>query len=257
MQTMAIAQLLTRQEVVIRSHTDEGTRVVINVNGDELTDSTLAGADSAALQVIRAEEIALREAVTTDILQSLHFDMISDRFDEVSDTHRQTFEWILKHPRDDPERRRWDDFIDWLEHGDGLYWINGKAGSGKSTLLKLVCNHSDKKEHLAIWKGDMELHIAKFFFWSSGTGLQKSQIGLLRGLLHDILWKTPDLIPVLFPSQWAELYLRKLSLPRGGPVSPYPTILYYSLLIAGLSTLTFSRAYLGASLYYQGHLKHC
>lgn len=36
---------------------------------------------------------------------------------------------------------RWNDFVAWLEEGDGLYWIAGKAGSGKSTLMKYIASH--------------------------------------------------------------------------------------------------------------------
>ena len=32
----------------------------------------------------------------------------------------------------------WSNFIEWLEHGQGAYWLKGKPGSGKSTLTKYL-----------------------------------------------------------------------------------------------------------------------
>lgn len=221
-QTIALTQLLNRQEAVIRSQTDVNTRIVVNVYGKisshgEPTEE----APYEACKAIQMEEAKLRRSVASSILRSLRFSMKTQRFDDVNDAHHETFNWIFQHPKDDPEGREWDDFVQWLEDGGGVYWINGKAGSGKSTLLKRICLHPRTKYHLNVWKGDLDLHIASFFFWSSGTSLQKSQMGLLRSLLYDILSKVPQLIPVLFPSQWGELYLQKLALPEQDPVGSY------------------------------------
>jgi hypothetical protein len=41
-----------------------------------------------------------------------------------------------------------------------------------------------------------------FYFWNSGTPLQRSHIGLLRGLLFDILRCRRDLIRFVFASEW-------------------------------------------------------
>jgi hypothetical protein len=45
---------------------------------------------------------------------------------------------------------------------------------------------------------------ASFFFWSAGTLLQKSQEGLLRSFLHEVLQKHRSLIEEVFPSEWNE-----------------------------------------------------
>lgn len=76
-------------------------------------------------------------------------------------------------------------------------------------------------EHLLTWKQDFELYTACFFFWNSGTLLQRSQEGMLRSLLYDILSQIQQLIPVLFPAEWSEMYLQKLSLPDSKPVSSH------------------------------------
>jgi hypothetical protein len=93
----------------------------------------------------------------------------------------------------------WDNFSNWLKFGGGCYWINGKAGSGKSTLMKYLLQDSRTMEALRQWAGSSDLVIVTFFFWYAGTALQKSQDGLLRSLLLDVLTRRPELVPVLFP----------------------------------------------------------
>jgi ABC-type molybdenum transport system ATPase subunit/photorepair protein PhrA len=44
-----------------------------------------------------------------------------------------------------------DSFVDWLEKGDGIYWINGKGGSGKSTLVNYVTTDSRTTASLNVW----------------------------------------------------------------------------------------------------------
>ena len=46
-----------------------------------------------------------------------------------------------------------------------------------------------------------EMVVASFFFWSSGSALQKSLVGFLRSLLYQIADQQPDLIPVMVDTQ--------------------------------------------------------
>jgi hypothetical protein len=132
------------------------------------------------------------------ILSCLYFRQITDRFEEIAAAHKQTFNWIFVDAA--TEGRPWDSFTRWLETGSGCYWISGKAGSGKSTLMKYIQSHQRTREALSIWAGsDSELVTASYFFWSLGSGLQKTQPGLLRSLMFDVLEKHQDLIPTLFP----------------------------------------------------------
>jgi hypothetical protein len=70
--------------------------------------------------------------------------------------------------------------------------------------MKLIYNHPRTFQLLDTWTNKRKLVMARFFFWSSGTSIQRSLKGLLRGLLHSILKECPDIIPVLFPTQWDE-----------------------------------------------------
>lgn len=90
----------------------------------------------------------------------------------------------------------------WLTNGSGVFYISGKPGAGKSTLMKLLFNHSQTKAFLQDWAGGKKLVLVPFFFWNSGSELQKNLQGLYRSLLLHVLSQCPTLIPELFPDQW-------------------------------------------------------
>ena len=143
------------------------------------------------------------EGITNRILDALHFRSIVERRTTISKAHQRTFEWMY----DDrvSQTSPWDNLPEWLRTGRGCYWINGKAGSGKSTLMKYVLENQRTTEALQQWSCSSELVVASFFFWYAGTPIQKSQMGLLRALLLDILNPRPDLVPVLFPDLYRSL----------------------------------------------------
>jgi energy-coupling factor transporter ATP-binding protein EcfA2 len=95
-----------------------------------------------------------------------------------------------------------DNFVNWLEKGNGIFHISGKPGAGKSTLMKYLCQHPQTEKHIKVWSSQKDLVMAKFFFWRPGTEFQKSLKGLLRGLLHCILDQVPELTQSTFPTQW-------------------------------------------------------
>ncbi|KAH6702908.1 hypothetical protein BKA61DRAFT_494586 [Leptodontidium sp. MPI-SDFR-AT-0119] len=159
-------------------------------------------------QTVQAKEANIRKQVAEAILSSLRYPTITERFEEVAEAHEQTFDWIFEH-RSVDDKVPWDDFVHWLEHGDGIYWINGKAASGKSTLMKYIYQSPKTRKYLTEWASGTVLRRAGFFFWNSGTKEQRTQAGLLRSLLHDVLQQAPNLIPVVLPSQWASQYASK------------------------------------------------
>lgn len=134
-------------------------------------------------------------AMEARVWQSLSFPVITDREDEIAPVELATFDWIFQPPPS--EERPWSSFLEWLGSGESLYWISGKAGSGKSTLMKHLLNHTRTRELLRAWAGDCPLVVASFFFWYSGSDLQKSQIGLLRSLLYQCLTDYRELIPIV------------------------------------------------------------
>lgn len=131
-----------------------------------------------------------------DILRALSFPVMKDREDEISEAAAKTLEWIF---RDSPDQTTtWTNFTRWLESNDSLYWVSGKAGSGKSTLMKHISSHKMTSRSLQVWAAESSLQVASFFFWNSGSELQKSQEGLLRSLLHECVHTHRELIPYVF-----------------------------------------------------------
>ncbi len=158
-------------------------------------------------------EKACRDPIENEIwrwlVDSLAFPAMRNREDEIAPAYHSTFKWIFREPSTDLEPLPWTNFIHWLRQGDGLYWINGKAGSGKSTLMKYIFNDKRTSKALSGWAGSMPLMIANFFFWNSGTREQRSQLGLLRSLLFQILQHQPTIAPLIFPDECAKLQSRR------------------------------------------------
>ena len=148
------------------------------------------------------------EGITKRILEALHFRSINERRSAISKAHQRTFQWIY-HDKVSQESS-WDDFPQWLTNGKGCYWINGKAGSGKSTLMKYILENQKTTDALVKWSDSSDLIVASFFFWYAGTPLQKSQVGLLRALLLDVLNRRPGLAPVLFPGLYRSLISKEV-----------------------------------------------
>jgi hypothetical protein len=128
-------------------------------------------------------------------LGSLYYSEIHERQEQISNAHKKTFDFIFD--RTGQAVRPWGNFVEWLEKGAGVYWINGKAGSGKSTLMNYVATDSRSMDSLRVWGQASQVLILTFFFWNAGTNLQKSSLGLLRSLLHQLLRGHQEVIPEL------------------------------------------------------------
>ena len=140
-----------------------------------------------------ADEVRL-SASDQILLNSLRFEHMAQRQATVGPAHEKTFGWVL-----DPSSPV--KFDDWLRFQDGIYWVMGKAGSGKSTLMKFLLNHKKTAESLRSWAGPKRLVTASFFFWNAGSSMQKSQEGLFRSLLYEILSQSPELIRTICSSK--------------------------------------------------------
>jgi hypothetical protein len=139
-------------------------------------------------------------------LDNLAFTTMYDREEEVSQAHHNTFDFIFKsqlggYPSD---KQQDHNFASWLsaKSSSSVYWINGKAGSGKSTLMRYLCDNNQTQRLLKEWAGDKTLMCAHFYFWTSGNLDQRSQSGLLRHLLHQLLSQNKGLIPWAFHDMW-------------------------------------------------------
>ncbi|KAK3297098.1 prion-inhibition and propagation-domain-containing protein [Chaetomium fimeti] len=136
------------------------------------------------------------------ILETLWFRTMEAREEEIKFAHSKTLNWVFEAPDGTVE---WDDLSEWLRSGKDIYWVSGKAGSGKSTLMKRLFHHERTKELLSEWAKGGPVHLISFFFWNLGTPEQKTQEGLARSLLHQILSRHPSLIREALPGMWKEL----------------------------------------------------
>ena len=120
---------------------------------------------------------------------------IEKAYQSVIGTRKSTYDWVFDRPG--------PGFVDWLETGHGIFWVNGKAGSGKSTLMKFIRDDSRLKHHLRGVSGNWkEVIIADFYFWAAGSTEQCSQIGLLMTMLYRILSQAKALLPIVTLREW-------------------------------------------------------
>lgn len=160
------------------------------------------------LNVSEEDEKQLQNYVSRTILKTLSFPRMTNRYENILEAHPETYQWIFSDAAEGT--LPWSNFRSWLQEDGEIYWISGKAGSGKSTLMKYIFDNPKTLQCLQTWsRTNTEVTpccVASFFFWNSGTEIQKSQQGLLRALLLQVLMKNPDLAPIVFPSVWAQVY---------------------------------------------------
>jgi len=207
-QNLAAAQLLSRTELVVTDQSDKTHALIVNTMQvlSQAKEAQMSSTAKNKAEKIQKEEEELQILVEENVLDILSFGTMSDREGDIGEAHQNTFVWLLNPKAKSPQKQQWDDLVEWLKSGLGLYWINGKAGSGKSTLMRFITKSDQTRTALLEWSGSSNLVVGNFFFWNSGTIEQRSQVGLLRTLLHEILRQHRDLIPIVMPSVWARAY---------------------------------------------------
>lgn len=110
-----------------------------------------------------------------ECLKTLAYLDMNQRRRNIKVPFSNTYQWIQKNPKYQAWRRRLNGFL----------WIRGKPGSGKSTIMSYIERNKD-------WKAHGENIITAFHFFSGKGGrVQKTEIGLLRSLLFQILSVVP------------------------------------------------------------------
>lgn len=162
------------------------------------------------------------------ILKSLHFKQIKERQSTIAEAHKNTFEWVFDAKSD-------VNFVPWLRTEGEFFWVTGKPGSGKSTLMKFIQRHPHTEEILRQWAGRNRLILASHYFWIGGHSLQKSQDGLLRTLLFQVLAQCPEIIPAVCPERWNEFKLSSFeSWDRKELLDTLIAVSHHSRLIASI-----------------------
>ncbi|KAK0671575.1 hypothetical protein QBC41DRAFT_219102 [Cercophora samala] len=141
--------------------------------------------------------------IQTAILMSLKFPTIDDREEMIHQAHKNTFQWVYCDPV--TCEKPWDDLRKFLAEQSGVYWVTGKAGSGKSTLMKYIFYGEKTEGLLNSWSGGKRLIKASFYFYYKGSELQKSEIGVLRSLLYQVLDQDRDMIRLVFEERFWKL----------------------------------------------------
>jgi hypothetical protein len=68
--------------------------------------------------------------------------------------------------------------------------------------MKYLLEHEKVLRSLKRWARPERLLVLNHFFWAAGTPLQKSQTGLLRTLLFQLLIEYPEFMPKLLTKRW-------------------------------------------------------
>lgn len=131
------------------------------------------------------------------ILESLHFDDMLRREDDITEAFEGTYTWAFD--------AKASPLSSWLQNGAGIFWISGKPGSGKSTFMKAIATtkFEQTSSMLRLWSGQKNLVVLKHFFWSTGTALQSSCKGLLEGLIYQAFRQCLGFIHKACPVRWA------------------------------------------------------
>lgn len=106
---------------------------------------------------------------------TLAFPEMNNREREILEAHADTCDWILEH----------ESYQKWIENDSGILGIRGKPGSVKSTLVKKIfrtLNQTEEHTHIQL----------AFFYHRRDAGIQYSQIGMYRTLLHQLLTQVPS-----------------------------------------------------------------
>jgi hypothetical protein len=141
-------------------------------------------------------------------LQALYFQELSHREDVIKDAHRKTFSWIFSTTSEHNNCTLASAFRQWLhsyehDHNQNVFWISGKPGAGKSTLMKFIAHHDLLLSSLQHWAGSQTLIMLNYYFWRSGSHIQRSLKGLLRSILHQALLRLPELVGIVFDNtEW-------------------------------------------------------
>jgi hypothetical protein len=149
----------TRAMIVNKSHSD-------HKRGPDRV--AVITAEVELLSISDDQELRLQNKVQEEIIRSLAYPEMTFRYERIVEAYPTTFEWVFRDPTVD--QLPWSSFSDWLEIGNGVYWINRKAGSGKSTLMKHIFDSRRARKELATWANtpetddDKPLCFATFFF---------------------------------------------------------------------------------------------
>ncbi|KAK8140239.1 DNA damage-inducible protein 1 [Apiospora sp. TS-2023a] len=158
---------------------------------------TLKEEDNIALITSTIQDLSLTERnyrKENRVLGSLNYSARTTRREAIPKAYEKTFQWALERQCTNEKN---ESFMEWLEHGNGPFWISGRPGSGKSTLMRFISGHDHTLKSLEKVAAPCRAFIVYHYFWSAGTVMQRSQEGLYRSILLHIIAQVPEVAHVL------------------------------------------------------------
>jgi hypothetical protein len=107
--------------------------------------------------------------------------------------------------------------------------LRATTPSGKSTLMKFICTNSKARNYLSSWPGNLQLLTCHVYFWNPGSLGRKTQEGLLRILLSQLLSPQPHLCRVVARKHYLFYQLAgpKRVVIRSGQCATYGRALFF------------------------------
>jgi len=126
----------------------------------------------------------------SEFLRSLDPGVTTARYNRITDTKYDTFEWAFNEEESKP--RAGPNFPGWLRGPMDTFLVSGKAGSGKSTFMKFLAKHPKTLCGLSEWAASSHVVILFHGFWASGTKHEHSMKGLLASCIYQFVTLLPD-----------------------------------------------------------------
>ncbi|KAM7189659.1 hypothetical protein V8F33_009907 [Rhypophila sp. PSN 637] len=140
-----------------------------------------------------------------ELCDRLWFDAIPRRHHAIDVAHHKTFEWIFTAQKKTTASNT--TFLEWMDSGQGLYWVSGRAGTGKSSLMKFLEDDPRTEPTFKEWAGKRKLVLATFYFWNSEAANDdrlKSLSGLYRGILYSLIKQEARFAELMFPNHFLD-----------------------------------------------------
>jgi ankyrin repeat protein len=117
------------------------------------------------------------------LFNSLRFEHIEDRYNNIKPAHSETCQWLLTN-------KKYQAWLDKAQTSDRhkFLWLKGKPGAGKSTIMKFTLAEAKRSRA-------KDIHIS-FFFNARGSSLEKTTLGMYRSLLFQLLEQFPEAMEV-------------------------------------------------------------